>query len=179
MELFGRLRGRTRARTLHFPVTLGRMNLAHRLNAVGTFSKVTGTIVDIAFYVNRKLITRLKNQTVCERVTTCTYIHVHTPTLIRTHTYAHAHVSEPVDSCLDLPKSLRVLSQLVVSGLEVHPIMEFSHFYCLHIHTKASTRQVKCVRDCVSASVIIYMHTSQPGSMHERAWSGFALSKGD
>ena len=59
-----------RARTLHFPDTLGRMNLASRLNAVGTFSKVPGTIVDIASYVNGKLITRLKNQPVCERVTT-------------------------------------------------------------------------------------------------------------
>ena len=47
LELFDRLRVGVRARTLHFPVTLGRMNLAHRLNAVGTFSKVTGTIVDI------------------------------------------------------------------------------------------------------------------------------------
>ena len=49
------------------PVTLVRMNLAHHLNAIGTFSKVgveghtlhiTGTIVDIVFYVNRKLITQ-------------------------------------------------------------------------------------------------------------------------
>ena len=37
------------------------------LKFVGTFSKVMGTIVDIAFYVNGKLITRLKNQPVCER----------------------------------------------------------------------------------------------------------------
>ena len=58
LDLFDRLRVGVRARTLHFPVTLGRMNLALRLNAVGTFSKVTGTIVDIAFYVNGKLITR-------------------------------------------------------------------------------------------------------------------------
>ena len=57
LELFGRLSVGARTRTLHFPVILGRMNLAHRLNAVGTFSKVTGTIVDIAFYVNGRLIT--------------------------------------------------------------------------------------------------------------------------
>ena len=67
LELFGHLRVGVRARMLHFPVTLGRMNLAHRLNAVGTFSKV---IVDIAFYMNWKLITRLKNQPVCEQVMT-------------------------------------------------------------------------------------------------------------
>ena len=49
LKLFGRLRVGVHARTLHFPVTciLGRMNLAHRLNVVGTFSKVTCTIVDI------------------------------------------------------------------------------------------------------------------------------------
>ena len=47
MELFGRLCVGARARTLHFPVILGRMNLAHHLNAVGTLSKVMGTIVDI------------------------------------------------------------------------------------------------------------------------------------
>ena len=67
---FGRLRVGAPAPTLHFPVTRGRMNLALRLNAVGTYSKVTGTIVDIAFYVKGKLIIRLKNQPVCERVTT-------------------------------------------------------------------------------------------------------------
>ena len=60
LELFGRLRVGVRARTLHFPVTLGRMNLAHRLNAVDTFSKGTGTIADVAFYMNGKLITRQK-----------------------------------------------------------------------------------------------------------------------
>ena len=47
MGLFGWLCIAARARTLHFPVTLGRMNLAHRLNAVGAFLKVTATIVDI------------------------------------------------------------------------------------------------------------------------------------
>ena len=47
MELFDRLRVGARACTLHFPVTLGRMNLAHRLNAVGTFLKVMGSIVDV------------------------------------------------------------------------------------------------------------------------------------
>ena len=67
LELFDGLRVGVSARTLHFPVTLGRMilacrltadgtfsndtlgrmNLAHRLNAFGAFSKVTGTIVDI------------------------------------------------------------------------------------------------------------------------------------
>ena len=47
LELFDWLRDGARARTLHFPVTLGRINLAHRLNAIGAFSKVTGTIVDI------------------------------------------------------------------------------------------------------------------------------------
>ena len=47
LELFGRLRVGACARTLHFPVTLARMNLACRLNAVGAFSNVTGTIVDI------------------------------------------------------------------------------------------------------------------------------------
>ena len=47
LELFGRLSVGVRARTLHFPVTLGRMSLAHRLNAVGTFLKVTGTVVDV------------------------------------------------------------------------------------------------------------------------------------
>ena len=62
-ELFGRLRVGARARTLHFLVTLDRMNLAHHLNDVGTFSKVTGTMVDIAFYVNGKLITRFKKST--------------------------------------------------------------------------------------------------------------------
>ena len=72
LELLGRLRAEGGAQTLHFPVTLGRMNLAHRLNAVGTFSKVMGTIVDIASYVNGKLITQLKNQPVCERVMTST-----------------------------------------------------------------------------------------------------------
>ena len=56
LELLGWLRIGGRARTLHFPDTLGRMNLGHRLNAIGTFSKVMGTIVDIAFYVNEKLI---------------------------------------------------------------------------------------------------------------------------
>ena len=70
LELFGRLRVGAHARTLHFSVTLSRMNLARHLNAVGTFSKVTGTIVDTAFYVIGKLIARLKNQPVCERVTT-------------------------------------------------------------------------------------------------------------
>ena len=63
LKLFDRLRVGARARTLHFLVTLGRMNLAHRLNAVGTFSKVTSTIVDIAFYVNGQLITRFKKST--------------------------------------------------------------------------------------------------------------------
>ena len=70
LELFDSLRIGARACTLHFPVTLGGMDLAYRLNAIGTFSKVTGTKVDIAFYVNGKLITQLKNQPVCERVTT-------------------------------------------------------------------------------------------------------------
>ena len=54
LERFDRVRVGARARMLHLPVTLGRMNLAHRWNAAGTFSKVTGTIVDIAFYVNGK-----------------------------------------------------------------------------------------------------------------------------
>ena len=49
LELFSRLHVGACARTLHFPVSLGRMNLAHRLNAIGTFSNVTGTIVDIVF----------------------------------------------------------------------------------------------------------------------------------
>ena len=40
LKLFGRLRVGGRARTLHFPVALGKRNLAHRLNAVGTLSKV-------------------------------------------------------------------------------------------------------------------------------------------
>ena len=47
MELFGWLRVGARACTLHFPVILARMNLAHRLNAIGSFSKVTSTILDI------------------------------------------------------------------------------------------------------------------------------------
>ena len=55
---FGRLCVGGGARMFQFPITLGMMNLAHRLNAVGTFSKVMGNIVDIAFYVNGKLITQ-------------------------------------------------------------------------------------------------------------------------
>ena len=41
MELFDRLRIGVLARTLHFLVNLGRMNLAHRLKAGGKLSKVT------------------------------------------------------------------------------------------------------------------------------------------
>ena len=52
LELFDRLRFGVRARTLHFPVTLGRMNLAHRLNAVGTFSKVTLGRMNLARRLN-------------------------------------------------------------------------------------------------------------------------------
>ena len=70
LKLFNRLRVGDHACMLHFPVTLGRMNLAHRLNTAGMFLKVAGTIVDIVFYVNGKLISRLKNQPICERVTT-------------------------------------------------------------------------------------------------------------
>ena len=47
MELFGGLRVGVRARTLNFPITNGSINLAHRLNAVGALSKVTGTVIDI------------------------------------------------------------------------------------------------------------------------------------
>ena len=50
LELFGRLGVGACAYMLHFLVTLGRMNLAHHLNAVGAFSKVTGAIVDILFF---------------------------------------------------------------------------------------------------------------------------------
>ena len=69
------------------------------------------------------------------------YTHTHTHTYI--HTYIHVcdarpctRVSAPVDGRLNLPQGLGMFGQLVVSGLEVHPIMEFSHFYCLHIRTK-------------------------------------------
>ena len=47
LELIGRLRVGAHARTLNFPVTLGRMDVAHRLNTAGAFSKVTVTVVDI------------------------------------------------------------------------------------------------------------------------------------
>ena len=61
LELFGRLRVGPHACTLRFPVTSSRMNLAHHLNAIGTFSKVMGTIVDIAFYdlKNHPFVNRL------------------------------------------------------------------------------------------------------------------------
>ena len=39
LEVFRQLRAESRARTVTFPVTLGRMNLAYYNKAFGTFSK--------------------------------------------------------------------------------------------------------------------------------------------
>ena len=91
LELFNRLHVGGRTRTLYFLVTLGRMNLAHRWNAIGTFSKVTGTTVDIAFYVNGKLITQLKNQPVCERVTTSIQLFIDESAVILTQSLGSYH----------------------------------------------------------------------------------------
>ena len=87
LELFDRLHVGARARTLHFPVTLGRMKLARCLNAIGTFLKVMSTIVDIAFHVNGKLLTQLKNQPICEWVTTSYYYYYYNKARQRTMQY--------------------------------------------------------------------------------------------